>query len=53
VLVEGVKGGRPGAAVEKPLRIYRGVNEYTDEVSAMIAGTRLRFGQSRTAEPPG
>jgi tRNA1Val (adenine37-N6)-methyltransferase len=41
VLLEGVKGGRPGAAVDKPLTIYRGVKQYTDEVSAMIAGARL------------
>jgi tRNA1Val (adenine37-N6)-methyltransferase len=41
VLVEGVKGGRPGVAVDKPLAIYRRVNEYADEVSAMISGARL------------
>ncbi|MGH7798337.1 MAG: tRNA1(Val) (adenine(37)-N6)-methyltransferase [Candidatus Binatia bacterium] len=41
VLVEGVKGGRPGMTVDKPLAIYRRAKEYTDEVSAMITGGRL------------
>jgi tRNA1Val (adenine37-N6)-methyltransferase len=41
VLVEGVKGGKPGAAIHPPLAVYRRVKEYTDEVSAMITGRAL------------
>ncbi len=32
VLIEGTRGGNPGMKVEKPLIVYRDVNEYTDEV---------------------
>lgn len=39
-LVEGVKGGRSGLAVLAPLTIYRRGRQYTDEVAAMIAGSR-------------
>lgn len=35
VLVEGTRGGNPGMTVEKPLIVYRDVNEYTDEVRAL------------------
>lgn len=35
VLVEGTRGGNPGMIVEKPLIVYRDVNEYTDEVRAL------------------
>jgi tRNA1Val (adenine37-N6)-methyltransferase len=40
VLVEGVKGGRSGVEVLAPLTIYRRGKEYSEEVAAMIAGTR-------------
>jgi tRNA1Val (adenine37-N6)-methyltransferase len=40
VLVEGVKGGRSGIEITAPLTIYRHGKEYTDEVAAIIAGTR-------------
>ena len=40
VLVEGVKGGRSGVEVLAPLTIYRQGKEYTNEVAAMIAGTK-------------
>ena len=32
VLIEANRGGNPGMKVEKPLIVYRDVNEYTDEV---------------------
>lgn len=35
VLVEGTRGGNPGMTVERPLIVYRDVNEYTDEVRAL------------------
>ena len=38
VLLEGVKGGRAGLAVLPPLTVYRRGKEYTDELTAMIAG---------------
>lgn len=38
VLVEGVKGGRPGLAVSPPLFVYRQGKEYSEEVASMIAG---------------
>jgi tRNA1(Val) A37 N6-methylase TrmN6 len=38
VLVEGVKGGRPGLAVAPPLILYSDAKSYSDEVAAMIAG---------------
>lgn len=40
VLLEGVKGGRPGLAVLPPLTIYRAGKKYSEEVTAIIAGTR-------------
>lgn len=40
VLAEGVKSGRAGLAVEKPLTIYRRKHEYTEEVAAVISGVR-------------
>jgi tRNA1(Val) A37 N6-methylase TrmN6 len=40
VLVEGVKGGRSGVEVPAPLTIYLRGKEYTEEVAAVIAGTR-------------
>jgi tRNA1Val (adenine37-N6)-methyltransferase len=40
VLVEGVKGGRSGVEVLAPLTIYRQGKEYTNEVAAMITGTK-------------
>lgn len=40
VLLEGVKGGRPGLAVLPPLTIYRGAKEYSEEAAAIIAGAR-------------
>ncbi|MBI5593222.1 MAG: tRNA1(Val) (adenine(37)-N6)-methyltransferase [Deltaproteobacteria bacterium] len=36
VLVSGIKGGRPGAAVHEPLVIYRPDGTYTDSVQAMF-----------------
>jgi len=36
VLVTGVKGGRPGLAVEPPLVIYRDDGDYTEEVAGMF-----------------
>lgn len=32
VLIEGTRGGKPRITVEKPLVVYRGTGEYTDEV---------------------
>ncbi len=32
VLIEARKGGNPRVTVEKPLIVYKGVNEYTDEI---------------------
>jgi tRNA1(Val) A37 N6-methylase TrmN6 len=43
VLVEGVKGGRSGVEVLAPLTIYCRGKEYTEEVAAMIAGSRARL----------
>lgn len=40
VLLEGVKGGRPGLAVLPPLTIYRGGKKYSEELAAIIAGAR-------------
>lgn len=36
ILVEGVKGGRPGIKIAPPLIIYRDNNSYTDEVEKMF-----------------
>jgi len=36
VLVSGIKGGRPGAAVHEPLVIYQPNGSYTDRVQAMF-----------------
>ncbi|MCY4488781.1 MAG: tRNA1(Val) (adenine(37)-N6)-methyltransferase [Deltaproteobacteria bacterium] len=36
VLAEGVKGARTGLTVAPPLVIYRGEDEYTDEVAALL-----------------
>jgi len=36
VLVNGVKGGRPGLAVEPPLMIYKEEGDYTEEVVGMF-----------------
>jgi tRNA1Val (adenine37-N6)-methyltransferase len=36
VLVSGIKGGRPGAAVHEPLVIYRHNGKYSDRVQAMF-----------------
>jgi tRNA1Val (adenine37-N6)-methyltransferase len=38
VLLEGVKNGRTGLTVEKPLTIYRRDKEYTEEAAEIIAG---------------
>ena len=38
VLVEGVKGGRSGIEVLPPLIVYKQGNEYTAEITAMLAG---------------
>jgi tRNA1Val (adenine37-N6)-methyltransferase len=40
VLAEGVKGGRSGVRILPPLAIYRRGKAYTDEVTAMIAGSK-------------
>ena len=32
VLIEGCRGGKPRMTVEKPLIVYKGQNEYTDEI---------------------
>jgi tRNA1Val (adenine37-N6)-methyltransferase len=36
VIVEGVKGGRPGATIASPLVIYRDDGCYSDEVGGMF-----------------
>jgi len=36
VIVEGVKGGRPGATIAQPLVIYRDDGSYSDEVGRMF-----------------
>ncbi len=36
VLVEGVKGARTGLKVAPPLVVYRGENEYTDEMTGLL-----------------
>ena len=46
VLVEGVKGGRSGVEVLAPLTIYHRGKEYSEEVAAVIAGTRRGTVQS-------
>ena len=38
VIIEGVKGGRPGLKVEPPLIIYNSQNGYTTEIEAMFKG---------------
>lgn len=38
VLVEAVRGGRPGVTVEPPLPIYDAAGDYTPEVAAIMAG---------------
>ena len=45
VLVEGVKGGRPGLAVQSSLTIYRRGKMYSEEVAAMIAGKSINIAQ--------
>jgi tRNA1(Val) A37 N6-methylase TrmN6 len=40
ILVEGVKGGRSGLNVLEPVTVYQRPNEYSDEVAAVIAGSR-------------
>ena len=40
LLVEGVKGGRAGMKVHRPLILYRPDRSYSDEAAAMIAGKR-------------
>jgi tRNA1Val (adenine37-N6)-methyltransferase len=40
ILLEGVKGGKAGLAVQPPLVIYRRGKDYTDEVAAIIQGAR-------------
>lgn len=50
VLAEGVKGGKSGVECLAPLVIYRGGKEYTDEVAAMIAGSRTFLSRSRTTK---
>jgi tRNA1Val (adenine37-N6)-methyltransferase len=37
IIVEGVKGGRPGTKVSAPLIVYRHDGEYTQEVAQMFA----------------
>ena len=32
VLIEGLRGGNPRMTVEKPLIVYKGKGEYTDEI---------------------
>ena len=41
VLLEAVRGGRPGLAVEKPLIIYREQGVFTDEVKNVYEGAAL------------
>ncbi len=36
ILITGVKGGRPGLVVEKPLIIYKGDGSYTERVAGMF-----------------
>jgi len=38
ILLEGVKGGRPGIKIGQPLIIYRKDGSYTDEVEKMMEG---------------
>jgi len=38
VLVEAVKGGRSGVEILPPLIVYRAAQEYSEEVTAMLAG---------------
>lgn len=40
ILLEGVKGGKAGLAVQPPLMIYRRGKDYTDEAMAIIQGAR-------------
>jgi tRNA1(Val) A37 N6-methylase TrmN6 len=51
VLVEGIKGGRTGVEVLAPLIVYRGDKLYTDEVAAMIAGSRERLSHQTVKLP--
>ena len=36
ILVEGIKGGRPGLKIAPPLFIYNQENDYTEEVESMF-----------------
>jgi tRNA1Val (adenine37-N6)-methyltransferase len=36
ILVEGIKGGRPGTKIGPPLLIYQKDGSYTDEVKDMM-----------------
>ena len=52
LLVEGVKGGKAGLAVHRPLILYRSGKNYSAEAAALIAGRReklrsQRFGRRR------
>ncbi len=38
ILVEGIKGGKTGLKIEKPLFVYDDNNKYTDEVRKMFGG---------------
>lgn len=38
ILIEGIKGGKPGLKIEEPLYIYEGNNKYTTEVKKMFGG---------------
>lgn len=40
ILVEGIKGGRPGATIASPLIIYREDGSYTNEVKQMFLPSR-------------
>ncbi|HEY6367411.1 MAG TPA: tRNA1(Val) (adenine(37)-N6)-methyltransferase [Candidatus Binatia bacterium] len=43
VLVEGVKGGRSGIEILRPLIVYKKGKEYTAEVAAMLAGRATTY----------
>jgi tRNA1Val (adenine37-N6)-methyltransferase len=40
VLVEGIKGGKSGVEIMRPLVVYRRANQYGAEVAALIAGRK-------------
>lgn len=44
LLMEGIRGGKPGLTVEAPLLVYEGENSYSAELEQILAGRKCRKG---------